>query len=692
MTDHEPLPTIKLGQILLKEGYIQPPQLDKALAIFKSQQDQQAYKPFGQICLELNYLSAEELQRLLRKYKKRIRLGELLVNQGLIKQSQLNQALHKQKTNPQRLGTLLLEAGLITSNQLMTALSLQLDIPRITPSTDLIDQSLLAVMPMDFWRKHLCLPISRSDRELTVVMDNPTDADLLLKLAKSFKATVIPALSPPEAIKQTLQALQQKSRSSYQGAESQPAPQAINPYQLLSEVEAEGIESHPTLDLSTPLFGDPESENVTLGETVLKRETHDENSQEDQVVNFLIKNAMKDRATSIHIEPQENHIRIRYRIDGILHHKTDLPTHLGPLMTRRLKNLCNLDTSLPGHQRGRVAGSFNNQELDLQIATYSSLWGESVSIEVQEKQSSLQEMLLNLERIGFSPLHLLRYQHILDQPGGFIIVTGPARSGKTSTLYASVNYLNQQNRSIITAENPIEIHVPGLVQGQFQAEVDLRFANQIAAMKYLDPDILMVSEIDGPETLEAVVEAALSGAKILSTYQAFDATGTLLRLSRMGLENYLIASSQITVLSQRLVRKLCDLCKQAQRPRQETLNRLGLVDVIAEQIKLYIPVGCEACNQRGFKGQTAIHELFQLNEAMREAILDHKPAATIRGIARTETKLVSMAEDGFYKALEGITSLEEVQRVAFVNEYDSQTPWEAEEIRSICRGLEPEFF
>ncbi len=691
MTEREASQKIKLGQILLKEGYINPSQLEKALAIFKSQQNPQAYKPFGQICLELNFLSPEELQRLLRKYKKRIRIGELLMNQGLIKQKHLHQALEEQHHTQTRLGELLVKAGVININQLINALSIQLDIPRIIPSPDLIDEQLLSVVPMAFLVKNICLPVSKNDNKVTVVMDRPTDPTLLVSLSDYFQATVIPALAPAEEIKRTLKEIQNPARHASAITSDYQAPQAINPYELLNEVDTEEIESHPSLDLSTPLFNDLETENVTLGETALKRDTQDENSQEDQVVNFLIKNAMKDRAASIHIEPQENYIRIRYRIDGILHHKTDLPTHLGPLMTQRLKDLCSMDPNLPGHQRGRVEGHFNNQELELQIATYPSLWGESVSIEVQEKQSSLQEMLLNIERIGFSPLHLLRYQHILNQPGGLVIVTGPARSGKSSTLYASVNYLNQQNRSIITAENPIEIHVPGLVQGQFQAEVDHDFAHKIASMKYLDPDILMVSEIDGQDTLDAVVDTALSGAKILTSYQAFDATGTLLRLSRMGLENYLIASSHITVLSQRLVRKLCDLCKKGQPPRQDTLNRLGLVDVIAEQIKLYVPVGCDACDQRGFKGQTAIHELFQLNEAIREAILDHKPAATIRGIARTEAKLVSMAEDGLYKALEGITSLEEVQRVAFVNEYDSQTPWEAEEIRNICKGLEPEY-
>ncbi|PKL77991.1 MAG: hypothetical protein CVV27_04180 [Candidatus Melainabacteria bacterium HGW-Melainabacteria-1] len=350
-----------------------------------------------------------------------------------------------------------------------------------------------------------------------------------------------------------------------------------------------------------------------------------------------------------------------------------------------------MNPALKEHQRGQAEGHFSGQDFELRIATYPSLWGENMVLQLQEKESSAGERLLNLERIGFSPLYLLRYQNILAQPGGLIILTGPARAGKTATLYASINYLNQQNRSIITAENPVEMPVPGTIQGGYKPGSDKSFADMIRSMLHLDPDILMVSEIGDAQTLEAVVEVALTGAKVISSYPAFDATGALLRLNRLGLENYLIAASSITVLSQRLVRCLCRACRQPHVPDQAVFNRLGLVDVSPESFTFYKPAGCAECGQHGYKGQIAIHELLQINEAVREAILDHKPAATIRGIARTECKLVSMAEDGLYKAIEGLTSIEEIQRVAFVNEYDSQTPWEAEEIHRICAGLEPEF-
>ena len=326
------------------------------------------------------------------------------------------------------------------------------------------------------------------------------------------------------------------------------------------------------------------------------------------------------------------------------------------------------------------------------MATFPCHWGEIVSLKIKEQQSNVFERLYNLQHIGFSPLYLRRFQEQLHQPGGLVILTGPALSGKTTSLYAAIRYLNEQNRSIITAENPVEHLITGTQQSSWTPDATGSYADHIRAMGFLDPDILMISDISTPEALDATVELALSGAKVLTAYPAFDGTGALLKLSKMGLADYLIASNQITVLSQRLIRRLCPHCKQPHTPDPHLFTALGLVDVDPQGLAFWGPRGCDQCQQRGYQGMVAIHELLVINEAIREALLEGKPAASIRGIARTEAKLVSMAEDGFYKALEGITSLEEVRRMAFVNEYDAQTPWEAEEIRAICAGLQPDFF
>lgn len=646
-------PQFKLGELLVREGYLTMDALQKVLNV---QQDQKLspdgdYKPFGQICIDLGLISRDELQRFLKKYEKRIYIGELLVNMGLITQKHVELILRQQKDSGKRFGELLLEQKIITESQLVDALSIQLDVPRIIPSLELMDQSLMDGMSEMFVRSNQFLPVHKEGDQLTVVMADPANQELLSELQNQLQLRIAPAIAPASEIRQTIEFFYNKGTS----VESKMDPQ-------LNQVNLEG-------------------ETGTAGS--------DDNSA--AVANFLIKNALTDRASDIHIEPQEKYIRIRYRIDGVLHHKTDLPSKLGPSLIQRMKQVSRLDIEQKSMQEGKVIGDIMGRKVELRISTYPSLWGENIVVQLNEKQSMHQELLLNLDRIGFSPLNLIRVQKILHQPGGLVMITGPANMGKTTTLYAAINYLNQQNRSIITAEDPIERPVPGTIQGTWSPDMGISYADMIRSMLKQDPDILVVGEIKDEETMQAVVEAALTGCKVLTTYPAFDATGALLRLMNIGLESYLIASSNVTVLSQRLVRKLCEHCKAPHTPKKEVFDMLGLVDVDPTTYEYNRPMGCPECQERGFKDQTSIHEILQINEAIREAVLERKPAATIRGIARTEAKLVSMAEDGLYKAIEGNSSVEEVQRVAFVNEYDSQTPWEAEEIYSICSGLEAEY-
>lgn len=643
----------KLGELLVREGYLTMDALQKVLNVQKQQKESGGgdFKPFGQICIDLGLISREELQRFLKKYDKRIYLGELLVNMGLITPKHVDLILAQQKSSDKRFGELLLEQKIITESQLTDALSVQLEVPRIIPSLELMDRSLMDGMSEMFVRSNQFLPVHKEGDQLTVVMADPANQELLQELGHQLQCRIAPAIAPASEIRQTIEHF-------YQG--TVPAGHS------------------PTNSASLTLEGAPAPTTQS-----------EDNSA--TVANFLIKNALTDRASDIHIEPQEKYIRIRYRIDGVLHHKTDLPSKLGPALIQRLKEISHIKPDPSGIQEGKVVGEILGHKVEMRISTYPSIWGENVVVQLNEKEAMHQELLLNLDRTGFSPLYLMRYQKILNQPGGLVIMTGPANTGKTTTLYAAINYLNQQNRSIITAEDPVERPVPGTIQGAWTPQMGLSFPGMITSMLKQDPDILVVSEIQDQATMEAVVEAALTGAKVLTSYPAFDATGALLRLMNLGLESYLIASSNVTVLSQRLVRRLCESCKTPHTPKKETFELLGLVDVNPAAYEYYRPTGCPACQNRGYVGQTAIHELLQINEAIREAVLERKPAATIRGIARTEAKLVSMAEDGLYKAIEGHTSVEEVLRVAFVNEYDSQTPWEAEEIYEICAGLQPEY-
>lgn len=658
--------SLKLGELLIQEGYLSPEDLSKMLEeqrILQSIPDvHKPYKPLGQMCIERRFLSPEELQKVLKKHHKHILLGELLINMSFITPPQLEEALKTQKKSlGMKLGELLVEAAVISEHHLVEALSIQLDIPRVFPALELIDPPFIELFGLRYLEEENCLPMHRDARGLTMIMADPRNERVLEYLSKTAACSITPVLASTSAIQNVLQEYQRQ-----QNGESEADPDTYAPTLY--------AEDHPQVG----------------GVDIYPEDS--QRRQEDKVVHFLLKSALKDRANDIHIEPLENSLRIRYRIDGVLHHKTDLPHDLAAPLVSRLKELCGLSTQATEPQRNRVKAHLLEKELELSMATFPCHWGEIVSLKIKEQQSNVFERLYNLQHIGFSPLYLRRFQEQLHQPGGLVILTGPALSGKTTSLYAAIRYLNEQNRSIITAENPVEHLITGTQQSSWTPDAAGSYAEHIRAMGFLDPDILMISDISTPEALDATVELALSGAKVLTAYPAFDGTGALLKLSKMGLADYLIASNQITVLSQRLIRRLCPHCKQTHTPDPHLFTALGLVDVDPRGLSFWGPRGCDQCQQRGYQGMIAIHELLVINEAIREALLEGKPAASIRGIARTEAKLVSMAEDGFYKALEGITSLEEVRRMAFVNEYDAQTPWEAEEIRAICAGLQPDFF
>lgn len=409
--------------------------------------------------------------------------------------------------------------------------------------------------------------------------------------------------------------------------------------------------------------------------------------QQEGMLNYLIKNALTDQASAIHLEPQGAFIRVRYRINGVLNQKTALPANLGMPMVARLKQICGLDssnTTLP--QRNRVQASFNDRQLELGLATYPGAHGETMVMILRQKHVTQQAPFLQLEQAGFSPGNLWRYKKGLGQPGGLVIVTGPTRSGKTCTAYATLNHLNLLTRSLSTAESPIEVTLPGINQGNWTAESGISFAEMIRSMADLDADALMIGELDSQETIAACVELALDGAKVVTNYSSFDSMGALLRLKTLGLEPFFIAGGHLLLISQRLVRKLCPSCRHQEPANKELLQQLGLTGIDADTQPVWTARGCPECQQVGYLGQSVLHEVMSINEAMREALLNQQPSAQIRALARGEGQLISMAEDGYYKAVEGITSLAEVQRVASINEYDSRSPRSTEELLGLCRS------
>ncbi|MGA1871178.1 MAG: ATPase, T2SS/T4P/T4SS family [bacterium] len=630
--------TRKVGELLLEEGLVTKEQLKQVLLIQKTQRE---YKPLGELFIELGVISRAQLNWILNKYKKRIPLGELLVNLNLISENQLDKALELQKVQKKKLGDILITMGFLTETTLVNTLTIQLGVPKIVPDFRLIDKTLLGKMNEQFLLKYEVLPAFKQDNVLTVIMSNPLDEDTLHTLGNIFNCQIEPAVALSGEIKNAITQYFRKGRTK-KGKQF-----------------------------------DDSSKNLIIGNMDITKEGDNIVS----ILNYIIANGIMEGASDIHLEPKERCFRVRYRIDGILRHKTDLPITLAPSVVSRIKSLCRLDiTEKRRHQDGRIQARIIGKEVDLRVSVYVSAYGENVVIRILHRESEL----IDLNALGISPANKYKLKRLLDQPSGIILVTGPTGSGKTTALYASLNYLNDGKRAIITVEDPIEYAIDGVVQGQLEHKLGLSYVEFLKSMMRQDPDVIMVGEIRDSTAAQAVIQAALTGHKVLSTFHTDDTTGALLRLMDMGIDTFLISSTVISIIAQRLVRVLCPHCKRPYEPSEALLECFNVDVESASRYTFYEPVGCSVCGDIGFIGRTAIHEVLLVNDAIRDAILSRKTSRQIRMIARTEAKLVSMREDGLYKSLKGITSLEEVLRVVFYNETDLLAPRSVEEIITLC--------
>lgn len=635
---------VKIGSLLVSEGYLTQSQLDEVLSYQKKARE---YLPVGRLCVELDFLSEAELSRIIKTHKYKLYLGELLVNMSLITQSQLDQVLKEQKGSDKRIGKLLLEVGLISEKQLVQALSIQLGIPKIIPDINLIDRDLALQANEAFLRRVVAAPAFKEGDTVTVIMADPLSESTINDFKSLFRCQIQPAIGTLSGIMELLDKLFQK-------------------------IEFSDHKTAYTEEKKVLVIGDVDNSKGRMHKIV-------------NVVDYIISTAIAEGASDIHIEPQSGRIRVRYRIDGILLHKTDLPKELAPQLVSRVKALCSMDLAeRRRHQDGRLEARILGKEVDLRISIYASVYGESLVIRVLHRSTEL----VNIDKLGFSPLNFARFKRLLDYPTGLILVTGPTGSGKTTTLYASLSYLNKTDKKIITVEDPVEYTMDGIVQGKLNRKIDLNYVDFLKAMMRQDPDVIMVGEIRDQVAAEATIQIALTGHKVFTTFHTDDTTGALLRLMDMGVETFLISSTVVSVLSQRLVRTLCPHCKEPYIPDKSFFEPFHLNAVNPNKYFFHRPTGCVHCNDTGYKGRTAIHELLMVNDAIRDAILSRNTSGQIRSAARQATKLISMREDGFYKASKGITTLEEVLRVVYHSQADEQTPRTADEIVAILEGSE----
>lgn len=550
----------------------------------------------------------------------RLRLGELLVQAGKLSARDLERALSAQQEMGGLLGHVLTRLGLVSEIDVARTLAEQLGIalvsadgfPEVVPEVE----GLLS----EFLNANAVCPLRLEGQVLHVAMAMPQDAFVLKALRLATGCTIHPYLALEGDIEKAL---------------AEPTEQA-------DEDDDDG-------------FGD----GFDGGDFVEHLKDLASEAPVIRLVNAIIGRVIDLRASDIHLEPFDDGLHVRYRVDGVIHHGELVPPRLSAAVGSRVKLLAHLDIAerrLP--QDGRIKTRVKGRELDLRVSTVPTVHGESVVMRVLDRAS----VRLNLDTMGFEQDTLARFNELLARPHGILLVTGPTGSGKTTTLYAALSKIDSDANKIITVEDPVEYQLEGINQIQVHPQINLTFANALRSILRQDPDIIMIGEMRDGETAQIAVQSALTGHLVLSTLHTNTAAGAVIRMQDMGVESYLITSSVNGVLAQRLVRTLCNHCKQPYEPSAQVLQGTGLGRFASPGHPIYRAVGCADCRQTGYRGRTGIHELFVMDEPMRRAIIDGKDANALHTQA-SQGGMLSLYEDGLRKVAAGVTTLDEVARV-----------------------------
>ncbi|MEW6446130.1 MAG: type II secretion system ATPase GspE [Pseudomonadota bacterium] len=553
-----------------------------------------------------------------------MRLGERLVAAGKLSERDLERALLAQQEMGDLIGRVLVRLGLVSEADLVRQLADQLSLPLVGPADFPADEPLaLDGLAHDFLLHHRLLPLRDDGQCLHVAMALPQDEYARKALRLATGRNIQPCLAAEADLDAALTRL-------YIGEES-PAEDETGSTGGTSDNEF--IEHLKDLASEAPVI---------------------------RLVNQIIGEAINRRASDIHIEPFEGELHVRYRVDGVIEESEAPPASLTAAITSRIKLLAGLNIAerrLP--QDGRIKTRVKGHELDLRVSTVPTVHGESVVLRVLDRES----IRFSLEDMGFSPDTLQRFNALLAQPHGIVLVTGPTGSGKTTTLYAALAKLDAVTLKILTVEDPVEYQLAGINQIQVQPQIGLTFANALRSILRQDPDIIMIGEMRDTETAEIAVQSALTGHLVLSTLHTNTAAGAITRLEDMGLARYLLTSSVNGILAQRLVRRLCPYCREAQPLDPGVRQATGLERFLPpDQTHIHVARGCEHCARTGYRGRTAIHELLVLDAPMHTAILNGSDANTLHQTAR-QGGMLTLYEDGLRKVAAGETSLEEVLRV-----------------------------
>ncbi|RHW40644.1 type II secretion system protein GspE [Neobacillus notoginsengisoli] len=546
------------------------------------------------------------------------RLGDLLIEAGLITQEQLEAALSV-KGPKKRLGEALVERGLITEQQLIEVLEIQLGIPHISLFSYPFDKNLLTLIPKEMARRHLVIPLKKEGDKLFVALSDPMDFLAIddLRLSTGFQIEV--AIATKDDIVRT-----------------------INKYYNTDEGLEEFLDDLPTR------------------ETAREDDVSDLDSPVVRLVNMILSNAASNRASDIHIDPQETKLVVRYRIDGVLRVERVLPKSMQNVLGARIKIMANLDiTEYRIPQDGRIKLNLDFHPIDLRVSTLPTVFGEKIVMRLLDMGSTLND----LTKLGFNQLNFKRFTDMIEKPTGIVLITGPTGSGKSSTLYAALNRLNSEEVNIITIEDPVEYQLEGINQIQVNQNVGMTFATGLRSILRQDPNIVMVGEIRDKETVDVAIRASLTGHLVLSTLHTNDSLGTITRLIDMGVEPFMVASALSGIVAQRLVRKVCRDCAEFEEPSKRELDIFAKRGIRIEKVPR--GRGCSSCNMTGYKGRIALHEVLVINDDLRRLIMDGETFQAMRELA-VQNRTIFLIDDGLLKIKQGLTTTEEVLRVAIL--------------------------
>ncbi|MBN6186527.1 type II secretion system ATPase GspE [Aneurinibacillus sp. BA2021] len=547
----------------------------------------------------------------------KMRLGDILIETGIISQKQLEEALEEQKKTKLKLGDVLLKRGVISEQQLIEILEFQLGIPHVSLYRYKMDPTLSSLLSEEIAKRYLVVPLKRDGDKLTVAMVDPMDYYAIDEMRISTGCTIVPVIATKEEIQRAIGRM----------------------YGMQDSVRE--------------LMDD-----MALNKALEEEDLSDEDTPIVRLVTQMFEQAVQLRASDIHIDPQEDGVRIRYRTDGLMRTERVLPPHMMGILTARIKIMSNLNIAerrLP--QDGRIQLNVGFKEIDVRVSTLPTVYGEKIVMRLLDMTNALIE----IEKLGLTKRNLAAFYDLIHRPNGILLVTGPTGSGKSSTLYAALNNLNEESVNIITVEDPVEYQLDGINQVQVRTSIGMTFASALRSILRQDPDIVMVGEIRDTETAEIAIRAALTGHLVLSTLHTNDAVSSITRLVDMGIPPFLIASSVNGVLAQRLVRRICPHCKQEYEPNgaeREIFAKKGL-----KLEKLWRGTGCGSCNSTGYRGRMAIHEIFKMDDQLRQMITKGLPASEYKKYA-LKNGMILLFDDGLLKVKQGLTTIEEVYRIA----------------------------